>query len=98
MKDNNTMYAKLEAVDFQSDKSYKLKFKRTTVIFAGVMDGLFEIRSQNRGKKAEARPWTTRKDLPGSIRNHANYPDSGDGITITCIETGEVVFDGNKKD
>lgn len=83
---------------FERGRSFRLKFRRTTVDYICVDpdDGWFyEIRHSKKGKMPETGPWTIYKDLHGSVRMHAG--SEVEGLTISYIDNGTVFFKGPDK-
>jgi len=81
-----------EDLIFEEGKNYRLKIRRTTVDFMHTFDHFFEMITY-KGKTAEkAGAWTILKDLPSMIRCQAGYPKDNNDMTITLIDTDEIIF------
>ena len=87
---------RLEDVKFERGKNYRLTLqKRSRVIdYVCTDSGFYEIRSASRGKESSDRPWITYSDMLGSMTSYAEFPKDGKGMTITRIDDGEVIFQG----
>lgn len=86
-----------ENLNFELGKSYRLKYRRTTVDFINETDNFYEILVYKNGVKPSKGPWIIHKDLAGSMRAYSGFPTDYTGFSITCIETGEVIFGEDKK-
>lgn len=90
----------LQNVNFIVGNSYRMSWGRTVVEYTCTEEWFYEIRVfVNKLLKNEKVAVITHKDLPGSMRCYAGFPNNGGiGITVTCIETNEVVFKGPVKE
>lgn len=90
----------LENVKFVDGNSYRMSWGRTVVEYKCLGDWLYEIRVfVNKVQKYDDVPAVIFPDLAGSMRCRAGFPNNGGiGIKVVCIETGEVMFEGPKKE
>lgn len=88
----------LNDIEFPTGVSFRLKIRRTIVDYICVDkedSWFYEIRHHKKGVVPEQGPWTIRKDLAGSMRMYAGYQE--EGLTVSNLETGEVIFKGPDK-
>lgn len=83
---------------FQHGKSYKIKLRRLVVEYLYDKDDFYEVHKTSNGKKSDKIPWILYKELAGSMRAYIGFPKTSEGVTITCIDDGEVMLGGDKKE